>query len=695
MLFHSYPSKSGVLIVTLILVAITIPHTLAGKPADDEMVVTATKTDTPLLELTGNTARLSAQRIRITNHQHIHQLGTQVAGTWLTRGNGQETLPAIRSPVLTGPGACGAFLILENSIPSRPTGFCNINELFEIPAEISRSIEIIRGPSNALYGSNGLHGTMNILLPEPGGSPGWNASAGIGPDEYYRGKLGWGGNIGSNSLTFGLLADHYNGFRADSGYRQQKGFVRLNQPLSNSNLGWTLSLQNLAQVTAGFITGEGAYKDSLLRVSNENPGAFRDADSQRLSLHWTPDDQHPWSGTDVRVYLRRSEMRFLMHFLPGQPLEENGQLSGGMIWTHQRPWGNARVTWGLDLEYMDGFIKQFQDQPTTSPPFLAGKLPQGWHYNFDVTSSMSAPYAQLEIPLATSWQLLAGLRLEYLRYDYTNNLPDGNTRDDGTPCPDSCRYNRPADRTDDFFNLAPNIGLTYRLNPQTAAFATLSRGFRAPQATELYRLQEQQDVADLDTTTLDSLELGMHRQTESYTLEAVTFAMRKRHYIFQDTNRNNISNGKSRHIGIELQAQARNAATGLYAGVAGTWARHSYDFSTAARGEIIVSGNDVDTAPRKLGSLHIGWEHGKSRIELAGIHQGSYWLDAANEHKYSGHNLLHLRAQWRMAEDWLITGRVNNITDKLYADRADFAFGNYRYFPGREREFFIEISYRQ
>ncbi|MDP7153374.1 MAG: TonB-dependent receptor plug domain-containing protein, partial [Gammaproteobacteria bacterium] len=158
MLFHSYPSKSGVLIVTLILVAITIPHTLAGKPADDEMVVTATKTDTPLLELTGNTARLSAQRIRITNHQHIHQLGTQVAGTWLTRGNGQETLPAIRSPVLTGPGACGAFLILENSIPSRPTGFCNINELFEIPAEISRSIEIIRGPSNALYGSNGLHG---------------------------------------------------------------------------------------------------------------------------------------------------------------------------------------------------------------------------------------------------------------------------------------------------------------------------------------------------------------------------------------------------------------------------------------------------------------------------------------------------------------------------------------------------------
>jgi len=638
---------------------------------------------------------LSADHIRIINPQHIHELGTQVAGTWLTRGSGQETLPAIRSPVLTGAGACGAFLILEDSLPTRPTGFCNINELFELPSEISHSIEVIRGPSNALYGSNGLHGTMNILLPVPGDSPGWTGSAAIGPDQYYRGKLGWDGGIGRNNLAFGILADHYDGFRADSGYRQQKGFVRLDQPLASSKLGWTLSAQNLYQDTAGFIYGENAYKEPTLRIGNENPEAFREADSQRLSVRWTPNAGHAWSGTDARFYLRRSDMNFLMHFLPGQPLEENGQVSGGMILTSVRPWGAATLTTGLDLEYMDAFIKQFQAQPTTSPPFLVDKLPQGWHYDFDVSGSMAAPYAQIEIPLGTNWQLLTGLRLEYLRYDYDNNLPDGNNRDDGTPCPAGCRYNRPADRTDDFLNLAPNIGLMMRINSQMTAYATLSRGFRAPQATELYRLQEHQDVADLDTTTLDSLEIGMHRQSEHTALEVAAFTMRKHNYIFQDTNRNNISDGKSRHIGIELQAKARDAASGLYGGVAGTWARHTYDFSTAARGETIVSGNDIDTAPRTLGSLRIGWERGRGRIEIEAVHQGSYWLDAANEHKYGGHNLLNLRAQWRIANSWSLTGRVNNMADKLYADRADFAFGAYRYFPGRSREFFIEIAYRQ
>ena len=33
-------------------------------------------------------------------------------------------------------------------------------------------------------------------------------------------------------------------------------------------------------------------------------------------------------------------------------------------------------------------------------------------------------------------------------------------------------------------------------------------GFRPPETTELYRLQRQQSVADLDSESLDSVELG-------------------------------------------------------------------------------------------------------------------------------------------------------------------------------------------
>ena len=43
-----------------------------------------------------------------------------------------------------------------------------------------------------------------------------------------------------------------------------------------------LAATRLDQETAGFITGYRAYDDKTLRTTNENPEAYRDADSQRL-----------------------------------------------------------------------------------------------------------------------------------------------------------------------------------------------------------------------------------------------------------------------------------------------------------------------------------------------------------------------------------------------------------------------------
>jgi hypothetical protein len=38
--------------------------------------------------------------------------------------------------------------------------------------------------------------------------------------------------------------------------------------------------------------------------------------------------------------------------------------------------------------------------------------------------------------------------------------------------------------------------------------------------------------------------------------------------------------------------------------------------------------------------------------------------------------------------------RVTNALDVRFADRADFAFGTYRYFPGRPRAIFAELAWR-
>lgn len=666
-----------------------------------DIVVTATREPAPVLTLVGNTARVDEERIAIIGATHAGQLGSQVAGTWLARGSEQESLPSIRSPVLTGPGSCGAFLVLEDGIPVRPAGFCNVNELFEVLTDESTAMEVVRGPSNALYGANGLHGTINFLLPEPGAQSGLAASGEAGPHHYWRTRLQWDGEAGADPLVAGVTLDHDGDFRADAGYEQAKGFLKLRHDTGAGPLEVGFAATVLDQETAGYISqskdsfdaGYRIYEDAVARRQNANPEAFRDADSQRLYVRFTPEAGHAFAGADLRAFLRRSHMDFLQHFLPGKPREENGQWSGGFMATSQRELAGGReLTAGFDLEYASGWLEEFQAKDVGIPA-----IPPGWHYDYDAQSVLAAPYAQIALPLSPAWSLQLGLRAEYMRYSYDNHMLDGNTRDDGTPCdPAPCRFSRPGDRDDDFLNVAPSAGLLWRISPELAAWFRLARGFRPPQATELYRLQAQQQVADLDSETLDSAELGLHWVTPAVRTEIAAFAMKKRNFIFQDAARFNVNDGRTRHLGVELQADLLLPAN-LYAGFAGTYARQTYAFSARTPGgDDIVTGNDIDTAPRTLASAHVGATISRGRAEVEWVHVGRHHLDAGNLSSYGGHNLLNLRAAWRVTPGWQLTLRLNNLTDELYAERADyvtFPAPAYRYFPGRDRELYVELAW--
>lgn len=71
---------------------------------------------------------------------------------------------------------------------------------------------------------------------------------------------------------------------------------------------------------------------------------------------------------------------------------------------------------------------------------------------------------------------------------------------------------------------------------------------------------------------------------------------------------------------------------------------------------------------------------------------GKYFQDPENLHAYAGHNLLNLRVQTKPAEDWLIYLRLINFTNVDYAERADYGFGEDRYFVGNPASAFIGIQ---
>ena len=78
--------------------------------------------------------------------------------------------------------------------------------------------------------------------------------------------------------------------------------------------------------------------------------------------------------------------------------------------------------------------------------------------------------------------------------------------------------------------------------------------------------------------------------------------------------------------------------------------------------------------------------------ELEWRHVGSYFTNPGNTQSYDGHDIFVLRSAFEVTENLRVFGRVDNLFDTIFADRADFAFGNERFFPGRPRTLFFGLS---
>ena len=675
-----------------------LPAAAATPASLEEVVVTATRRPAATFTTPLSLGAVGGDALRLLGSTHHAEALNRLPGVMIQRGSGEESLTAIRSPVLTGAGSCGAFLFLEDGVPIRPTGFCNVNELFEVNTEQARSIEVLRGPGTALYGSSAMHGIVNVLQPGPAGLPALGLGIEAGPAEYLRAKASASVDGGGWQYGLGGLYTHDGGWRVDSGFDEAKLNLSASGRWGAVPADFALAATSLDQDTAGFIVGRDAYRSDSASRRNLNPEAYRRATALRVTGLLQPTAAGS-AQLELRPFLRTSRMEFLQHFLLGKPLERNGQESAGLMSTLRWDGGSGReLAGGLDLELARSFLIEEQDGPTIDGSPAANAIrPAGRHYDYEVRSLVAALYAHGEQRMAGRWRVTAGLRAEAVHYDYDNRMLAGNTDESGVPCgATGCLYSRPADRTDAFLNVAPKLGLAVTLRPELLAYANASVGFRPPEMTELYRLQRDQRVADLDSERLDSLEVGIKGTWESLDLALAGYDMRKRNVILRDSSGFNLSDGRTSHAGLEYELRWRPHAD-VDLAASGSFARHRYEFSRLVEGgERILKGNDVDTAPRQLHRAAIAWRAAPDwSFEAEWLVVGEYWLDAANEHRYPGHELLNLRGQWRPAPGWAVRLRLNNALDRDYADRADYAFGTYRYFPGRDRALFAELAWQR
>ena len=680
---------------------------LSQRAIDPEViVVTGTHQQADLLTLAGNITRISSEDIASVSSVHPSDILNRATGVHVQTNNGMESLPSLRSPVLTGPGAAGAFLFLEDGIATRAAGFANNNGLSELNLAQAKEIEIIRGPASATYGSNAVHGVINALTNAPSDKS--NITVLGGPNDSYQLQGSGGIEMGKHGVSGNIQVVNDGGYRENSDFESLKFGLRYDYHQGKDQLRTTISGFTLDQKTAGFISsadnGDGCYasthaaetlyKDSNAMKKNCDSDAYRKWTSLRLATNWQRELTDETS-LSITPYFRVNEMDFSQHYLPSRAIEENSHNSIGLV-SHYNWQVNQELslTMGVDIDWTNGELTETQEIPDS---YSFGKArQQGLHYDYEVQATTIAPYIQGDWQLNDNFMLTGSLRFDNTEYDYENLIADGTTKADGSPClddnesPIGCLFQRPSDNIDSFDNTSAKLGFNYRINNDVALFADWSQGFRAPQTTDLYRLQNQQVIGEVDSEQIDSTEIGIRGVSAKLTYEVVGYYMTKKNFFFRDDNGLNVTDGKTSHQGIELGLDY-NISDRINIAVNYTYAQHEYEFDRESSG--VVHGNEVDTAPKHLGNVRLSWEPTLlSKIELEWLHMGKYYLDPANEHEYAGHDLFQLRGSIQLNNKVRLFARIENLTDEKYASRADYAYDAYRFFGGQPRALHLGIS---
>ena len=647
-----------------------------------------------------NYSSISGTEIKEINANHASEILNRLAGFNIQHGSGQEHLTAIRSPVLTGGAGAGSFLFLEDNVPLRAAGFGNVNGLFEAVTELAGNIEAARGPSSTLFGSNAVHGAVNVKSRAPTFTQQNNALVRFGLNPFLAKFIASTSNrVGTNAAArLGISYLRNDGWRNSTGVEQFKTQIRLDNTFGAVQSKTLLSAHNLDQETGGYLTDRAtgkdfSYKFRNLTFTNANPDAYRRVSGVRTqnNLLWKIKKNQQ---LDLTSWFRWTRMNFLMHFLPTSPVEKNAHFSFGVrpIWLYQfNFWGKRSFNIGMKFEYTHGTLSEVQDQPDRFSFF------QGTHYDYAIDAYTIALFSQHDwIFPDENTTIYFGMRSEWTRYDYDNKTESG-THNDSTEV--SALY-RPADRIHDFFTVTPKVGVNYRLpklgKHQIYTFSNYTWGARAPQTTDLYRLRYRDRNASFKSERLANAEAGFRGKQNAIHWQIVGFYMYKSNYHFRDSSFEPVLNGKTNHAGLEVEFFTP-LPYGLSVKGAFTYARHWYAFNNADRG--IKKNKDIDTAPRLLLNTELAYTHERGRLAIEYIRVGKYYTEPTNRFSYKGHSLLNLRSSLRVWQDIHVFFNIFNLADVRYADRADY-FTNprndddntRRYFPGQPRAYYIGLK---
>lgn len=551
-------------------------------------------------------------------------------------------------------------------------------------------VEVLKGPSSVLYGSEAFGATVNIVLKQPSREPVYDFSFGAGSWNTYRAAFGAAGRLVGDHTTYrvDLGVDSSDNFRHDP-------WTRVNV---TPTVAWQISDRDLLDVRHAYnrndLSGDGGIPQvtgaegalSIPRVPRDRryntPQDFslstdhnlRASYSRALSGAWGLrdvfgyrhyDDEY-WVAESLTVTAPSTVNREFLYFKHARrPFLNQLELTGRhrllvdhdllVGWEHQGNGGRTFRSNAASVKTTPIDLYDPVETHVTNTDFSVSRID---HYR----NRTNAFYFQDNLTLHARLKAVVGGRVDDVdRRTYNNPVTNGAE----TPGPVVERATR---------RFTPRVGVVYQPRDTVDLYAQYSSAFRP-------NFNLQPDGTPLEPEFGAQWEVGQRLRLAQQRLSITTavFNIQKRNVALSRPGGFYDMAGKVRSRGAEVDFEGRLAP--------GVRVTAGYGYTDAVYVDYVTSTADLSGRHRPRTPKHsfnlsasASWRNGIA-LSFATRALGDQFLNDANTLAFDGYRLINVAASYSHGPLQYAVS-LNNLTDTEYWAST---LGNRQFYPGEPR----------
>jgi iron complex outermembrane recepter protein len=662
-----------------------------------DVIVSANRTVQKRSEAPVAITSISKQTIEDTKAQRMDFLLNKVSGVFMVNLGNEQHEMSIRQPMTTK----SLFLYMEDGIPIRTTGVYNHNALLELNLPAAKSIEVIKGPSSALYGSEAIGGAVNIITQSAPAFTSGQVSVQMNNTGYKRTDAQFGTSFGKlGIIVSGYYADKRNGPIEYSDFNKKAITLRADYRASDkTNWANTFALVDYDSDMSGSID---SIKFAQRNYTSQQTFTYRKV----FALRFKSMLAHQWnsnSSTNVSLLFRDNSVKQNPSYSIGStanPAKFKGQINDNAFKTYalfvnhvqKINWLKSKVIAGASVDfspqtYYAKFISITKDLAANKFTGYDAPAVDSFLSKYKTGIINIASYVNYEFSPVKNLKIVAALRYDAFQYYFINNVPTSASVST-------------ASTINSFSRVTPKIGFTYNYK-SVGFYANYSQGYVPPQLTELYSSVK---VAPyLLPQIFSNYEIGgwasllknkIYADWSIYRLIGTNEIISVRQPDNTSVNQNA---GSTKHIGIEYGVTYK-PINDLSVRVSATNAKHTF-IDNVVKG-VSYNGKEMSGAPRFTGNAEVSYKPSfvkGLRVSAEWQHQGKYFMDDLDVYTYEGFDVINLRAgyQYKGFELWVNAINAGNSFYSTFSSKNATASGSsaYSYSLGDPREITFGLAY--